>query len=232
MKSSPFMLYLYYIMKIYLKIIVVVLQLVAGPIFSQSDSLVAYSHEYDFKEGIFVTIEQFKRNSPLGRDFIVTQLNKEDIDFFKQLVHQKEIGFKDKFDSIRILETNNIWGYSQNGAIYLNFNNEFNKLNVIGSLCHFTATIKVPVSFGPPMIGYNYGMMNSNANTYELRQFVLDIQTNRIIDFNEKNMEILLSRDEELNQKFMKLKKRKRGEAIFPFLRAYNDKHPLYLPLK
>lgn len=219
-------------MKIYLKIFIVVLQLFAGSIFSQSDSLVAYSHDYDFKEGVFVTIEQFKKNTPLSREFIVTLLNKEDIDFFKQLVHQKSFDFKDKFDSIKTLETANIWGYSQNGAIYLNFNNEFNKLNVVGSLCHFTATIKVPVSFGPPMMGYNYGMMNSNASTYELRQFVLDIQTNKIVDFNEKNMEILLSRDEELTQKFMKLKKRKRGGAIFPFLRAYNDKHPLYLPLK
>ena len=45
-------------------------------------------------------------------------------------------------------------------------------------------------------------------------------------------MEILLKNDAELFDQFMKLKKRKKADSIFIYLRKYNEKHPLYLVSK
>ena len=66
----------------------------------------------------------------------------------------------------------------------------------------------------------------------ELRQFIFDSQTNKIVDFNVKNMELLLKNDAELYAEFMKLKKRKKADSIFIYLRKYNEKYPLYLAAK
>jgi len=73
-----------------------------------------------------------------------------------------------------------------------------------------------------------YGLNNS---VDEMRQFVFDTQTNKVYDFNVKNMEMLLKNDSDLFIQFMALKKRKKADSIFIYLRKYNEKHPLYLYL-
>ena len=122
------------------------------------------------------------------------------------------------------IETNSIWGYSQNRSVYLNFNKEFNRINVIGTVFHFTATVRTVSPYHDPM-NYNYGLSQD-----ELKQFIFNTQTNVVSDFNVKNMELLLKDDEELFSKFEALKKREKADAIFIYLRKYNEKHPLYLP--
>lgn len=66
----------------------------------------------------------------------------------------------------------------------------------------------------------------------ELRQFVFDTKANKVFDFTVKNMELLIKDDAELHAQFMKLKKRKKADSIFIYLRKYNEKHPLYLASK
>lgn len=191
--------------------------------FSQTGT-VAYSHEYDFKEGVYLTIDQFKQNSPIPKSAFVTGIPKSELDFFSQLLETKTITYKDSTGKEIKLETNSLWGYSQNRSVYLNFNKEFNRINVIGTVFHFTATIRTVSTYHDPM-NYNYGLSQD-----ELRQFMFNTQTNMVSDFNVKNMEILLKDDAELFAKFEALKKREKGDAIFIYLRKYNEKHPLYLP--
>ena len=110
----------------------------------------------------------------------------------------------------------------------MNFSHAFNRLNVIGTLCHFTATVRTSVGYHDPM-NYNYGL----HDTYdELRQFIYDTEINRVLDFNVANMEVILKNDDELYKQFMALKKREKSDAIFIYLRKYNEKHPFYLPAK
>jgi hypothetical protein len=193
--------------------------------FSQS-SLIIYSREYEFKEGLFFTLNDFKKNTPVSKSIIVSSIPKDQFDFFKLLLEQKTIVFKDSSAKEQKVQTSSIWGYCQNRNVYLNFNNEFNKLNVIGTLCHFTATVKTYSGYHDPM-NYNYGISPSYN---ELRQFVYDTQSNKVFDFNMQNMEMLLKSDDELYNQFMALKKREKPDSIFIYLRKFNEKHPLYLP--
>jgi hypothetical protein len=50
-----------------------------------------------------------------------------------------------------------------------------------------------------------------------------------ITEFNVDAMEVILKNDAELYAEFMKLKKRKKADSIFIYLRKYNDVHPLYI---
>ncbi len=193
--------------------------------FAQVDSI-AYSRDYEFTEGVFLTIDQFKNNEPIPKSSIISGIPKTELNFLKQVIEQKNIFYTDLNSVEQKIETSSVWGYCQNRSVYINFNKQFNKLNVIGTLCHFTAMVATTVGFHDPM---GYGM-NNTVN--ELRQYVLDTKTNKVFDFTVKNMETLLQRDTDLYNQFMALKKREKPDAIFVYLRKFNEKHPFYLPQK
>ncbi len=195
--------------------------------FSQTNT-VAYTRDYEFTEGIFLNVNNFKQNSPIPKSAIVSGIPKTDIDFLKQVVEQKIIVYKDTSGKEQKLETANLWGFCQNRALSINFNKEFYRFNVIGTLCHFTAKVTTVVSYRDPMT-FNNGM-GMDRTVEELRQFVFDTQTNKIYDFDEKIMELLLKNDDLLYGQFTALKKRQKPDAIFVYLRKYNERHPLYLP--
>lgn len=195
---------------------------------AQSPSKVAYSRDYEFKEGIYLTVDQFKNNKPILKDSIVSAIPKTQIDFLTQELELKTIAYKDSIGKEQKLETLTIWGYCQNRTIYINFNNEFNRVNVIGTLSLFSAiVVQTPMRNEP--IGDMYAIEPSFT---ELHQFVFDTQSNKVFDFTSKNMEQLLKPDVELYTQFMKLKKRAKADSVFIYLRKYNEKHPLYLPAK
>jgi hypothetical protein len=186
---------------------------------------VAYSRDYEFKEGIFLTVEQFKTNSPVLKSSIISSYPKSQVDFMKQITDQRYITFKAADGSEQKVETMSIWGYAQNRSIFINFNNEFNRINQIGLLSLFTAAVQAPIGYTDPM--NTYGINTSD----EMRQFIFDVRTNKAVNFDVHNMEIILQDDPELYAEFMKLKKRKKADSIFIYLRKYNEKHPLYLKL-
>lgn len=191
--------------------------------FSQQDS-VAYSRDYEFKEGVFLSAEQFKKNDPVPKSAIISGYPKTQVDFMKEVIDQQYITYKAANGSEQKVETADLWGYVQNRTVYINFSNEFNRVNQIGTLSLFTAAVNTPMTYQDPM--NTYGINTTN----EMRQFIFDSQANKIVDFNVHNMEILLQADPELCAEFMKLKKRKKLDSIFIYLRKYNEKHPLYLP--
>ena len=195
--------------------------------FAQSDSI-AYSRDYEFAEGFYLAVNQFKNNDPVPKSSIISGIPKDQLDFMKQLMEQKNIVFTDSRSVEQNIETLTIWGYCQNRSVYINFNKQFNKLIVIGTLCHFTAMVATSASFRYPM-DYNYGF---NNNVDVLRQYVFDTQTNKVFDFNVKTMEMLLKNDAILYDQFMALKKREKPDVIFVYLRKFNEKYPLYLPVK
>ena len=185
-----------------------------------------YTRDFEFKEGIYLTIAQFKQNHPIPVSAIVSNVPKTELNFLTEVLEQKTVTFKDETGQEQKLLTSSIWGYCRNRSIYLQFNETFNRLNVIGSLCHFTSEVVV-VSYQPPTY-YNRGM----NNTYrELKQFILNTETNKISDFTAEAMEEILKSDSELLEQFQKLKKKEKANSIFIYLRKYNEKHPLYLNL-
>jgi hypothetical protein len=193
--------------------------------FSQTP-MVPYSHDYDFKEGVYLSLDQFKQNNPIPKSAFITGIPKNQLDFLTQLLEEKMVVYKDPEGNEVKIESSTIWGYAQNRSVYLNFNKEFNRVNVIGTIFHFTASIRVEPNYRDPM-DYNYGINNGRD---EIRQFIFDTQTNVVNEFNVQNMELILKDDAELLAQFEALKKRAKADSVFIYLRKFNEKHPLYLP--
>jgi hypothetical protein len=190
---------------------------------AQKDSII-YTRDFEFKEGIYLTIDQFKRNLPIPQSAIISTIPKTELNFLTLVLEKKIVTYKDPVGNQQEVTSASVWGYCRNRSIYLNFNNAFNRLNVIGMLSHFTAEVVVRTAYDP--MYYNRGMTTSYN---ELRQFVLNMQTNTVREFNSDSMELFLQSDPELYAEFMKLKKRAKADSIFIYLRKFNEKHPLYL---
>lgn len=204
--------------------IFVLLFFISGLAFSQSDSLV-YTRDFEFKEGIYLTINQFKSDDPIPPGSIVSAIPKSELDFLTQVLENKKVTYIDEKGVEQQVATASIWGYCRNRTVYLNFNQTFNRINVIGNLCHFTSEVVVLSTYQDPMY-FNRGMSNSYN---ELRQFILCTDSNSVKDFNISSMETILKNDKLLYDQFMKLKKKDKSNSIFIYLRRYNERHPLYI---
>lgn len=195
---------------------------------------VEYSKFFEFKEGLYLNFSQFRSNAPIPKSSIVSNSNKNELGFLDEIVSKKEITYVDSLGNQEVIETSKLWGYSKNNAIHIFYEGSFNRLSLIGTFSHFVASITTYVNAPDPFIGLRgyptFPTTYSRMPVKEIKQFVLDTQTGTISDFNTSTMESLLTRDELLYKDFMALKRKKKRELTFLYLRKYNEKHPLVFP--
>ncbi|MFH1005578.1 MAG: hypothetical protein V1781_08855 [Bacteroidota bacterium] len=191
------------------------------------EKMVQYTKEFEFKEGIYFSFLDFKKNSPLPLSKIVSNYNKSSRDFLDKILSKTTFIYSDSTNKEQTIKSNNIWGYCSNGTIHLNYGTDFTRVNIIGSIFHFVAT--VPVRTGNTNPYYNdYSFGSLQQYIYVSEQFILDFETGKVVEFNISNMEELLQRDELLYKEFSALKKKQKKDSIFLYLRKYNEKHPIY----
>jgi len=201
---------------------------------------VKYTPDFKFTDGIYLSFEDVKHNNPIIKERIITDINYNDYAFFEKLLDGKEsIIVLDAMGLRKEISVDKIWGFSQNGILFIRWNDAFNRIPVVGSISHFIADktyIQTHSSY--PYNNYYYNPYNPYGYGYpqdyqtkqtELRQYLLDMETGKVIDYTDKNIEVILMRDPELYQEFMNLKKKERKKLKFVFLRKYNERHPLYI---
>ncbi len=193
---------------------------------SVSADFVKYTPAFKFKDGIFINFEQVKKNNPIPKAVIVSENSIDDYDFFEKITENFVISFYDQLGNKKNIETEKIWGYSKQGILYVNYNDEFNRIPVVGSISHF---ISHYVSISTNYVPYGYGTMNIPVTQTEIRQYLFDFDSGKIMDFDYKTIEILLMKDAELYDEFNKLGRRKKTKLKFLYVRKFNDKHPLYI---
>ena len=73
-----------------------------------SSNLVKYSPDFNFHDGLFLNFEQVKKNQPIPITRILSTLDYNDINFFKELVEQKEIVAKIEVEEQAIEQCKNL----------------------------------------------------------------------------------------------------------------------------
>ncbi|PKP40971.1 MAG: hypothetical protein CVT95_13060 [Bacteroidetes bacterium HGW-Bacteroidetes-12] len=187
--------------------------------FAQQDTLgkTRYTPEFRFKTGIFMSFEEFQHNEPSIINFRI----KKKGNFNDGIIFE----YKCEDDSNLWCETENCWGYSENGNVYISqkFANKYFRIQIIGALIHY-------IRFD----GYDYRDMGYSYNYYmqttavpRFNEFFLDFDTGNSYLFTYKIFsEFLKNKDEELYKKLMNTKKKKKIYTHFLF--KYNEKHPIY----
>ncbi len=192
---------------------------------AQTES-VQYVQGFNFKQGIYLNFAQFRNNAPVPKSALVFEADTTRLDFIKLALSKDAVHWKDSSGKIQTTKTTSLWGYSENNGVYTRMNYAFNRIVVIGSLCHFTSYVTTYMYTGPG----TYPDRQNGTPSETLQQYVLDTQIGSIYEFNVTNMDFLLQRDSLLHAEFSALKKRKKKEQMFIYLRKYNEKHLLHFP--
>jgi hypothetical protein len=187
--------------------------------FSQSDST------FVRKEGLYLNFDQFKKNQPISKSQIITKIDTSQLDFFTKVVMQKEIKIIDENQQEKIISPKDLWGYFQNGILYIYFDNAFYKVPVLGAISYFIGTQEVVYYTGMGMgVGYPYGVAGVPVKTREMKEFLLDYFTGKVYPFSIENLETLLQKDESIYNEFNALSYRQKKKKYSYYIRKFNDK--------
>jgi hypothetical protein len=206
---------------------------------AQDDSvrLIKYTPEYIFKDGIYLSFDQLKNNSPILKSRIISSLDPDSEDFFEKLLSKDNIYIYDKYGVKKEVPVKNIWGYCNNGMVYINLSENFHRINIIGTLCHFIADVTVysntyydPYYYYYSNNPYYYNMRPVATKSSEIRQFIFNFNDGKVYDYSVEGLEIVLMKDPELYDEYVSLKSKKKKELKFYYIRKFNERNPLYLP--
>ncbi|MBN1950612.1 MAG: hypothetical protein JW801_05380, partial [Bacteroidales bacterium] len=198
-----------------------------------SNNLVKYGPEFKFKEGIYLNFEQVKANDPLPKSRIISVYDSSDPEFFDKILQKDKLNYFDVLGNKHELKVNTIWGYSRNGFIYVRMPDGFFRITQVGAISHFVASYTTYTDTYNPYYynHYNpYSMYPGTREDTEIRQYLLDFINGRILDYTDESLSILLMADPELHDEYSSLRKKKKKQMRFIYLRKFNERHPLYFP--
>lgn len=215
---------------------------------------VRYTPDFRFNDGIFLNFDQVKYNRPIPKAKILTSADYNDREFFTKVFASDNFYFYDEVGVRQEVAKNDIWGFARNGVLYVMIQGNFSRVTFIGQICHFVADVTTydtrynnyspynyydpyyysPYSYygGYPYGGYNYPYNQSTTARTELKQYIIDFESDKVMEFSLENVEVVLMRDPAIYEEFMKMSKKMRKQMMFVYIRKFNEKNPLYLPSK
>ena len=223
----------------------------------EQKGMVKFTPDFRFKDGIYFNFDQVKANSPIPKAKLLTSADYNDKEFFKQLLESQKIYYYDNMGVRQEVDKNSIWGYARNGVLYIQVQEVFNRITFVGNICHFVADI---VTYDPryynspyghyydPYYSYYspysyygnyyypygssyYSPYSRNMARSEIKQFIIDFETGKVLDFDLENTKLLLMKDDQLYEEYVQLPRKKQKELMFVYIRKFNVKNPLYLPV-
>jgi hypothetical protein len=213
--------------------------------YSQRDTtgLVKYTPGFKFEEGIFLNFDQLRQNKPIPKSRIITTVLYDDPDFYERVLQEKKVQVFDNLGTKQEFTTKNIWGFSRNGVLYINLNEGYYRITIVGSICHFVANLTTynnnynPYSsYGYPYYGNPYNPYSpyyspySNSGNTEMRQYLLDFKTGNVMEYDVESVQLLLMTDPTLHDEFASLRNKKQKQLKFLYIRKFNERNPLYFP--
>ena len=217
----------------------------------EKEGMVKYTSEFRFTDGIYLNFDQVKLNSPIPKSKLLTSIDYNDREFFKKILEGDKIYFYDNMGVRQEVAKNSIWGYSRNGVIYIQVQDNFNRITFVGNICHFVADVTTidsrsynsPYGYYDPYYSpysyssyYNpyspyYSPYRSNMTRNELKQYLIEFESGKVLEFDVSNTELLLMKDNKLYEEYVQLSRKKKKELMFVYIRKFNENNPLYIPV-
>ena len=224
----------------------------------QGDTLVQYTPDFKFRDGIYLNFDMVRSNSPIPKAKLFTSVDYNDKDFFDQVISSEKIYFYDNMGVRQEIEKDNIWGFARNGVLYAKVQDNFNRITFFGSIIHFVADVTTSTGYNPygyydPYYSpyrsyyspyylspyssryydpYGYGgyPYRSNSSRTDLQKFMIDFETGKTYEYNLENLEALLMKDPQLYEEFVSMRNKNQKKMMFVYLRKFNEAHPVFLP--
>ena len=206
--------------------------------------LVLYTPYYEFRDGIYLGIDDVKANDPVPLARIVSNRIDYDREFFDELILKGVIVLYDDSGVRAVVKTTDIWGYALNGRLHIMVGGRFQRIILQGSISQFMAseTTIEKAYYGEEDTTDRYTTTQDLYRgfyrdryyyrnlTAEGKLCLYDFESNALEAYEPSSLEKLLERDSLLFSEYTSLKKRDKRKQMVDFIRRYNQNHPLYFP--
>jgi hypothetical protein len=191
---------------------------------------IPFTKDFRLYEGLYLGYQDFRYNWPIPKEKIITNINKDQLDFYSKLIDEEFIEFTERDGSVSKIKSERVWGYCQNNIIFINQENNFFRIPVFGAISNFIGTVEV-TNYSPGYDPFMNAPMNSTAQkTREIRQYLFDFYSGEVTPFSIEKMEEYLKRDEAVYKEYKALSKKNKKEMATKYIRMYNEKHWVYFP--
>lgn len=198
---------------------------------------IQYTADFDFYDGLYLDFEDFRNDNPIPFESVISTYSVNDPMFLEQMLADRDITYRDRFDEVRTVSINDIWGYARNGRPYVCFTgsrylgllvpdqrkrkneDNFGKFIIIGQLCVFQVNM---LTHRDPT--------NILSGAWDTNQLFFSIRERRVADYNGPEFERLIADDPELLKEFVALDLDEKKKRMFSYVLRYNQRHPLYFP--
>lgn len=191
---------------------------------AQMDTMwVPYHGGMDLREGVYLDFISFRLNAPS----VPLERLRDDqgLPVSDLRASLSKLQYENDSGAVKRLRMDRIWGFCNNDAVYVGAGNGFYRIGLMGSLSHMVYEQNYR-DWDPYM--YGYGTVNRTVLMHQL----IDMESGHVLPFNASGMDAALVHDGVLQEEFRNLPKKQRNsdEALFRFLRLYNERHPLLFP--
>jgi hypothetical protein len=170
-------------------------------------------------EGVYFSFSAFRAAIP---DLVKKDLHRElDKDHFtiRQWAAAEKLYYTSETGRKLEVGLDSIWGFSENGVVFVLLGNRFHKISTLGAISYFLESYPTIGGNPSPVITDTRG-----SSAYRL----LDMETGEFYYYTVEDFSLLLERDENLFREFQAIESPKeKKKKIFLFLERYNKAHPL-----
>jgi hypothetical protein len=214
-------------MKTPLMLFALLFMVVAGK--AQDDLPTNDEERIQFKQGLFLSFDDFIRNSPVDFDQVEGDLQT----FFENPMNSKELAIT-KNGSVTHVEQAAVWGYTDGKNVFLNrglFKGM--NINVVALKMKVTPWVKIQTIGTLSFISYftmieirSLSMLQPQKNTTK-SYFILNTKDGNFYDGNLKELKGLIGIDD--SNLLAELEKTRGDKEVkfFMFLNKYNERHTL-----
>ncbi len=208
----------------------------ANVLLAQSDSIVYLSKNFKFKDGVFLTFEDFKNNTPTySWDDVEAGLFSNPQNFMAQMHFLKTK--KTEVAPVQEIDLESIWGICLDGIPYVRLEKEvLNKVNTVfaglklrGKICYFEyeefVLRKIPMSAYNPITGKPFRTMSVERKVKIIHRNMLHFETGEMAKFSQMNFSKWIEDDEKLLKTVQDLNPQEVEDKLFKCLLIYDDRN-------
>jgi hypothetical protein len=221
---------------------------------------VAYSPDFEFKDGIYLSFLDFKNNNPVPITHLLSDFDIRSADYVVQVLDSDSITFYDNLLEERVVDVRSVWGYCKANRVYIGWNTVSGSerwedrgwfpIVSLGAYSYFTAVMTM-TRFVPPTPGVmmqsrgtimdDGAMFPDQGSSYQESvpvQLLLDFSNGNVIQLGTGDltaiapatMRELLGRDVDLLREFDERSKRDQKQTSMFYIRLFNERNPIYFP--
>ena len=173
------------------------------------DKYLTDNSKADFKEGFYFSIDMVLKNDPIPPSWIESENETYNKAFYTDQFNVGKIVYHDYQGVSQTVETENIWGFSTSGILYVKIGRHFHEIRFIGCISFFFASETI--------IRYNIA---------KNKEYLIDFRANNVSEFDLNGLERILVNDPILWTEFDGLSKRKKKQLKYIYLSRYNERNP------